>query len=278
MKGCLLNWNPNRWTWHNLPTCADLIRSVGPQVRRWSCGNTKYKIDEGDRAFLLRQSVEPTGIIGSGKVIVPPYQAPHWNDERRKEGEKANFVRVAFDALLVPGDDPILPRDLLREQPELSGIDWDAQASGTKISEDATESLEHIWLSHLDQAGLKFEGRSSSITVRRDEPERARREVLRIVRDSAQSRTVKEENDYECQICGETLRLANGDRYAEAHHVHPLGEDGKDIPANIMCVCPNHHALLDYGAIPLDLEEIEGVGSEYIEYHNKHIFESEQGG
>ncbi|WP_259076378.1 HNH endonuclease [Salinibacter ruber] len=110
-----------------------------------------------------------------------------------------------------------------------------------------------------------------------EQPNRVRREVLRVVRDSTHSRTVKEEQDYECQICGETLRLANGDRYAEAHHVHPLGEGGKDIPANIMCVCPNHHALLDYGAIPLDLEEIEGVGSEYIEYHNSQIFESEQG-
>ncbi len=42
-----------------------------------------------------------------------------------------------------------------------------------------------------------------------------------------------------------------------------------------MCVCPNHHALLDYGAIPLDSEEIEGVGSKYIQYHNRKIFESE---
>jgi hypothetical protein len=110
-----------------------------------------------------------------------------------------------------------------------------------------------------------------------EQPDRVRREVLRIVRDSTHSRTVKEENDYECQICGETLRLANGDLYAEAHHVHPLGECGEDTPANIMCVCPNHHALLDYGAIPLDSEEIEGVGRKYIEYHNRHIFESEQG-
>jgi predicted restriction endonuclease len=94
------------------------------------------------------------------------------------------------------------------------------------------------------------------------------------LRDSCKA---KEEDDYECQICGETLRLADGDRYAEAHHVHPLGEGGKDIPANNMCVCPNHHALLDYGAIPLDSEEIERVGSEYIEYHNRQIFESEQG-
>lgn len=112
-----------------------------------------------------------------------------------------------------------------------------------------------------------------------DEPEqpyRVRREVLRIVRDSTHSRAVKKENDYECQICRKTLRLANGDRYAEAHHVHPLGEGGEDTPANIMCVCPNHHALLDYGAIPLDSEEIEGVGSKYIQYHNRNIFEAEQ--
>jgi hypothetical protein len=110
------------------------------------------------------------------------------------------------------------------------------------------------------------------------QPDRVRRTVLRIIRDSTHSRSVKKENNYECQICGETLPLSNGNRYAEAHHVHPLGEGGPDIPTNIMCVCPNHHALVDYGAIRLDPEEIDGIGREYIEYHNTEIFESERGG
>ena len=103
-----------------------------------------------------------------------------------------------------------------------------------------------------------------------EQPNRVRREVVRVVRDSTHSRTVKEENDYECQICGETLRLANGERYAEAHHVHPLGEGGVDIPANI-----NHHALLDNGAVRLDPGTIEGVARRYIEYHNEQIFVSQ---
>lgn len=276
MSACLLTWNPEKWTWHELPELAASIKRHGPQVKRWSSGVTKHKIDEGDRAFLLRQSEDPTGIIGSGTVVVPPYQAPHWNDEKRKEGQKANFVRVRFDALLVPNVDPILPRDLLREESGLSGVNWDTQASGTTISDDETELLEGIWQSHLNQAGFKFEESESENLAGTEEPDRVRRETVRIIRDSAHSRAVKEENNYECQICGETLRLANGDRYAEAHHVHPLGEGGEDTPANIMCVCPNHHVLLDYGAIPLDSEEVEGVGSKYIQHHNQKIFESEQ--
>ena len=278
MSACLLTWNPEKWTWHELSTLADLIKRQGPKVKRWSSGVTKHKIDEGDRAFLLRQSVEPTGIIGSGEVVVPPYQAPHWDDEKRKEGKKANFVRVRFDALLVPNVDPILPRDLLREEPELSDVDWDVQASGTTISKHQAESLEWIWRSHLAQAGFESEEKEGTKAADTEEPNRVRRETLRIVRDSTHSRTVKEENDYHCQICGHTLHLANGDRYAEAHHVHPLGEGGADVLANIMCVCPNHHALLDYGAIRLDPEEIEGVGAEYIEYHNKEVYEGQKGG
>jgi putative restriction endonuclease len=38
--------------------------------------------------------------------------------------------------------------------------------------------------------------------------------------------------------------------YAEAAHVRPLGWDhrGPDVPGNVLCLCPNHHVLLDAGA------------------------------
>lgn len=154
--------------------------------------------------------------------------------------------------------------------------------SGKELTGDNRrfETVESLEVESLEKASDEATFRAHLARRARDldepeQPNRARREVLRIVRDLTYSRTVKKENDYECQVCGETLRLANGDRYAEAHHVHPLGEGGKDTPANIMCVCPNHHALLDYGAIPLDSEEIDGVGSKYIEYHNGQIFEAE---
>jgi len=41
---------------------------------------------------------------------------------------------------------------------------------------------------------------------------------------------------------------------AEVVGMEPLGtpHNGPDVYENIVCVCPNHHVLLDYGVIPLD--------------------------
>jgi predicted restriction endonuclease len=42
-------------------------------------------------------------------------------------------------------------------------------------------------------------------------------------------------------VCGETIPLADGLRYAEAHHIQPFGapHNGPDISENVICLCPN---------------------------------------
>jgi predicted restriction endonuclease len=106
------------------------------------------------------------------------------------------------------------------------------------------------------------------------QPERVKQETYRILRDTALAREIKEANGYRCQICGQTLRLKEGKPYAETHHIKPLGApyNGPDVRGNILCVCPNHHVLLDYGAIKFDSGQMKGVDSDYIDYHNQHIF------
>ncbi|MFA6473001.1 MAG: HNH endonuclease [Candidatus Latescibacterota bacterium] len=106
------------------------------------------------------------------------------------------------------------------------------------------------------------------------QPERVRQEVYRILRDTALARTIKKSHKYQCQICGQTLKLSDGTPYAEAHHIVPLGKshNGPDVSSNILCVCPNDHVLLDYGAIKLDEIRLEGIGKEFIDYHNENIY------
>ena len=106
-------------------------------------------------------------------------------------------------------------------------------------------------------------------------------QIKRIIRDTKISRSVKIIHNYRCQICGHTIHLGNGNFYAEAHHIKPLGNkhSGPDIVENVMCVCPNHHVLLDYGAIPInqiDLRTVSGhVFSDiYVEYHNTAIYKN----
>ncbi len=107
--------------------------------------------------------------------------------------------------------------------------------------------------------------------------------VYRILRDTNLSKRVKYLNKYECQICGHSIMLSNGSKYAEAHHIRPLGNphNGPDVIGNIICVCPNHHAELDYGAIELDFSKIRNVeghkiDAEYIKYHNSEIYNKRQ--
>ena len=74
--------------------------------------------------------------------------------------------------------------------------------------------------------------------------------VQRIVRDTALGRQVKEIHDFTCQVCGTRLECEGGS-YAEAAHIRPLGKphNGPDELSNLLCLCPNHHVLLDYGGI-----------------------------
>lgn len=107
-----------------------------------------------------------------------------------------------------------------------------------------------------------------------DPPERLRTIVYRILRDTPKAMRVKLLHHYECQICGSTINLPDG-RYAEAHHIRPLGapHNGPDLEDNILCLCPNHHAELDLGVRGLTQSELRavpghGVADLHLRYHN----------
>ena len=76
--------------------------------------------------------------------------------------------------------------------------------------------------------------------------------VMRIVRDSKISNTVKRLYDYKCQVCGISINTRHG-QYAEGAHIRPLGKphNGDDSISNIICLCPNHHVMLDKGGISI---------------------------
>lgn len=110
------------------------------------------------------------------------------------------------------------------------------------------------------------------------EPDRQHQETYRILRDTNLARKLKKLHDDKCQICGESIQLRNGSGYSEAHHIKPLGSphNGPDIPENIIVLCPNHHVMLDYGIIDIDINNLvihpkHKIGRIYIAYHNEVI-------
>lgn len=74
--------------------------------------------------------------------------------------------------------------------------------------------------------------------------------VERLLRNSALAQRLKKIYDWTCQMCGTRIESPSGP-YAEAAHIKPLGrpDDGPDVEANILCLCPNHHKLFDSGGV-----------------------------
>ncbi len=110
-------------------------------------------------------------------------------------------------------------------------------------------------------------------------PSRIVATTYRILRDTSAAKLLKSDHEYRCQICGITIELPDGARYAEAHHVRPLGSphDGPDARENMVVLCPNHHAMCDYGVIQLSadtLRQIAGhvVDPTFIAYHNDRVY------
>jgi putative restriction endonuclease len=85
------------------------------------------------------------------------------------------------------------------------------------------------------------------------EPLRAQTMVSRIIRNTRVGDQVKEIHDYRCQVCSTRLETPAGP-YAESCHIRPLGRphNGPDTLANVLCLCPNCHVLLDDLAIWID--------------------------
>ena len=128
----------------------------------------------------------------------------------------------------------------------------------------------------IEQLIAEHYGKSKVPKRRNNKPKREQCSVSRIVRDTGLARTVKRMHSFKCQICGDRITLPNGDFYAEAHHIHPLGRphNGDDLLGNILCVCPNHHAALDHLAIRISTSKLRvvrdhKVAQKYIKHHNQ---------
>lgn len=111
-------------------------------------------------------------------------------------------------------------------------------------------------------------------------PECVDAKIKRIVRDTLIARSVKKWHNFECQIkdCDTIISFPWGQRYAEAHHIRPLGKHhGRDKTHNVLCLCPNHHAMCDLGIIRLELGELKSakfhtIDQANIDYHNNSIY------
>lgn len=186
---------------------------------------------------------------------------------------------VTFRCSHQPVDTLVTEIDAVQDILEIEGID----KAETLTSEDIVQ-LENAELADTQEPAMDLAN---------PDPDRVEITHSRIIRNTELAHDVKRMYEYTCQICGESRRGPEGDAYAEAHHIRPLGSphDGPDEPENILVLCPNHHADFDYGRIKVDPEtyrvthsyekEIDGVelqianphtlNDEHLSYHNSVI-------
>lgn len=115
--------------------------------------------------------------------------------------------------------------------------------------------------------------------------------VCRVIRNTQLVSQLKHLYEYNCQVCGDQRKRHRVQPYAEGHHIRPLSHSGPDIKENMLVLCPNHHADLDYGMVSinpdswtiahayendtdggvLSVRENHDLNSDFLAYHNEHI-------
>lgn len=245
--------------------------------------------------------------INGLECTVPNYQAANrfgvnvnkkWFDSNSKDSSKP-FIRrngetLEIDVNLFPLKNKLLALHYLKLREYALQLEreidkWFHKARWGMIIDESNESFN--WVDNTLKFPLQIIHFLNDLNDRQEdktplaedlnEPQRILSETYRILRDTKISRNIKELYGYKCQLCGDVIKFSNGVRYAESHHIKPLGNphNGPDVKENVICLCPNHHVLLDYGGIKLDLSEFKAslkhtISEEYIKYHNEHIFKS----
>jgi 5-methylcytosine-specific restriction protein A len=249
----LLTWNPNNWPWDNLEVMVGKTAQGRPVDDEWSCGNTK-RIRVGDRLFLLRQAVEPRGIIAAGWATSPVHEGPHWDRERRDRGDTSLRVDLRFERILNPDVDEILAIEKLNHGP-LVGVNWATPASGIQIRQ-GTDELERLWanLLRLYEPGPGEGGEDGALEGE-----------LRVAlgRHRARERWLRDRKIAEfkranggrlpCQVCGLDSFDVYGEigrDYAQVHHLKPLGDRTKPSLtklSDLAVLCANCHVMVHRG-------------------------------
>ncbi len=269
----LFLWNPKKDS-ESFEDYDQVLRNAASgksYTTRWICPSIKPK--NGDLAIVQRTGTTNNGVFAKGHVTHAPF-----------DDSGTRVVGLKLDSFLPIGSE-ISRMEIVKAANYKKN--WTPMASGNIIPDQLLDAIQSLWAARSGRSNTEQVPASKpnhppvippiihltpvAFDIKEPlQPDRVKQETYRILRDTSLARSVKEENQYRCQLCGAKLELNDKTPYAEAHHVKPLGapHNGPDVRQNILCVCPNHHVLLDYGAIQLDESRLAKIEKEYIRYHN----------
>lgn len=87
-------------------------------------------------------------------------------------------------------------------------------------------------------------------------PEVQEQLTKRIKRDRKLGLSLKALYQGRCQVCDFTFLKKDGTPYSEAAHIRPISllEANLDVKDNLLVLCPNHHKMLDHGALKIEID------------------------
>jgi putative restriction endonuclease len=177
----------------------------------------------------------------------------------------ANSMRRGVPVRVIRGVSPDV------HDPPPSGYRYDGLYRVTDFWPEVGQSGHRVWRFRLVPSDAPQPGRVEEQRASYEPAPRREEQVERLIRRAAVAESVKQLHGYRCQVCGERLGTPAGP-YAEAAHIRPLGRphNGPDVAENMLCLCPNHHVLLDQFALAIkdDLELIGFPGR--LRTHSRH--------
>lgn len=255
----LLTWNPAKWTWSELAEQVAMLGRGETVITTWTTG-TRSNLPVGSRILLLRQGVEPRGIVALGESISAVTKVKHWNPARAADGDLANSINVRWECLSPIEGPPFISHEELATDDEFSSGHWEPYSSGTQLPDDLgarladriAERAGKPWTDPSETGSAFMEGRRLRVEVNRYERDRRAREACIL------------HYGLRCAVCS----FHFGDRYGElgegfihVHHLNPIGSgDGDDREVepvrDLRPVCPNCHAMLHRNGALLSVEEL----------------------
>ena len=225
--------------------------------RKWAAG-IDGNGNEGTSAIVLSGGYEDDEDHGD-EII---YTGAGGNSNSNKQIEDQSWKNIG-NAGLLKSMDLGLPVRVIRGHnhksplsPKKKGYVYSGLYSVVDAWEEVGKSGFKICRFRLIYSGNNLQRKTPELTeLDHSTREKVRRKgvVIRIVRDNTISNKVKNLYEYKCQICGISIKTKHGN-YAEGAHIRPLGRphNGDDSLNNLICLCPNHHVMLDRGGISIN--------------------------
>lgn len=260
MNSFLFGWNPQRSTF-DLEENITLLHAGNRVVEEWPCASHK-KVENGDRAILVKLGKKPTGIIGSGFVASAPFLAP---DQKVKE-KLVPKVLIEFETLLDSNKEPILTLDILR-QGKLSQQHWTPELPGISIKTEIVNEFEAMWFEFLSTQIIRYNPFLTEADVKhRVFNEGTPYQVIQTKYERnphARNECIKHFG-FDCFICGfnfEEKYGLTGKDFIHVHHLKQISEVSKPYEIHpiedLRPICPNCHSLIHKRRPAYTIEEMK---------------------